>query len=76
VEDRVRHYHCRTRICLMKKLIIVIPFLVVAFGCNEQPTATAAEEKAFRNPPKEPPAAAMEGMRKGMEEAKKRGGGG
>jgi hypothetical protein len=62
---------------VMKKLIILIPFLVVVLGClNEQPTATAAEEKAFRNPPKEPPTAAMEGMRKGMEEAKKRGGGG
>lgn len=60
----------------MKKVLLLIPLVIVAAGCfNENPTATAAEEKVFRNPPREPPGAAMEGMRKGMEEARKRGGG-
>jgi hypothetical protein len=62
----------------MKKLILLIPLVaLVASGCfNEAPTATADEEKVFRNPPKEPPPGAMEGMRKGMEEAAKRQQGG
>jgi hypothetical protein len=41
-------------------------------GCGSaDTTATKSEEEAFRNPPKEPPAGAMEGMKKGMESVPK-----
>ncbi len=37
-------------------------------GCgSEESTATKSEENSYRNPPKEPPPGAMEGMKKGME---------
>lgn len=36
---------------------------------SAETTATPKEEEAFRNPPKEPPAEAVEGMKKGMQNA-------
>lgn len=59
---------------MRKQLTLVILALLGASffvgGCmSAETTATPKEEEAFRNPPKEPPAEAVEGMKKGMQNA-------
>jgi PBP1b-binding outer membrane lipoprotein LpoB len=56
----------------MKKLIPSLAALaLVLAGCSSgEPEVTKDEEKAYRNPPKEMPAGAREGMMKGMERAR------
>jgi hypothetical protein len=55
----------------MKKITLALLAILAlgVVGCNEETKASKNEEQAFRNPLKEPPAAAAEGMRKGMEAA-------
>jgi len=55
----------------MKKLFPALAaFAVVLAGCSTpEAEVTKDEEKAYRNPPKEMPAGAREGMMKGMERA-------
>lgn len=63
----------------MKKwifLLAVCGFAVVGCVGSAEPEVTKAEENAYRNPPKEMPAAAREGMMKGMEKAREANQGG
>lgn len=63
----------------MKKFGPAIALLtIVLAGCtgSGEPEVTKADEKAYRNPPKEMPAAAREGMMKGMEKAREANKGG
>ncbi len=64
------------KVTAMKKTLLVLALsglgLALLGGCVSGDTsATKQEEEAFRNPPKEPPAAAVEAM-KGRDEAMKK----
>lgn len=57
----------------MKQLTVFVALLgIVVAGCGGEAHVTQAQEKAFRNAPKTMPPQAAEGMKKGMEEQKKR----
>jgi hypothetical protein len=54
----------------MKHALVLVMFVAALGGCtNSETTVTAAEEDAFRNPPKEIPPESL----KAMQEARERG---
>ncbi len=53
---------------MQKYLMCALLACLVVAGCGDgQVKVSEDQEKAFRNPPKEPPAAAAEAMKKSMQ---------